>query len=168
MRLPVVLVLLAVLVDSNSTQAQEGVGTTICSYDECALRQEGQLLIRGSRGTPVGKLGAIKVPRLVPLIGDRAGVAPSADSALAYARVFDREYPRGIAIGWTGTIAAAIPLAIVYRRLEDGAGADAADWGWVAATVPGLALQYWGARKVQRARSALGKAIWWHNRDLAR
>lgn len=164
------LVLASALVCAAATQlVAQQAGTTVagtagypCTYDLCALRQEGSRVIRGVQGEQVVRLRLFGATRLTPLI---SGVS---DSAVAHARVFDRNYTRGTAMLWSGI--ALVPLAMYFplKRMDEGRAFAAVDVALVAMAVSGVVLEFWGAKKIDQARRALGRAIWWNNRDLPR
>jgi hypothetical protein len=135
--------------------------TAACSYDTCALRQEGSNIIRGRAGERVGGFGIFGALRLESLVS-------TSDSARTNARIFDREYGQGNALMWTGVAIASIPLVVFSQRSsfsDQGSGRNAA---LIAAAASGLAVELWGTRKLERAHRALGRALWWHNRELSK
>ena len=66
------------------------------SYDENALRVESHLgdmqIVRGTSSTVVARAGIFRGPRVVPLVS-------SSDSALAEAKVFERDYNHSVQRG---------------------------------------------------------------------
>jgi hypothetical protein len=131
-----------------------------CPYTRCALRLEGQRLWRGAPpGAPAGRLGFWGAPPLVPLVA-------GSDSALAYAREFDRHYAAGVRLAGAAGVAAGLLLAVAYGQ-RDGR-VTAGDWALVGGALGALAVGVHGQRRVDRARDALARALWWYNRGLPR
>ena len=136
-------------------------GTAACSYDACALRQEGSNIIRGMPGERVGGFGLFCVLRLESLVS-------TSDSARTNARIFDQEYRQGNALTWAGAAIAIIPWVIFSERSsysDSEAGENAVLFG---VALSGLAVEVWGSRKLERAHRALGRALWRHNRELSK
>lgn len=133
-----------------------------CSYDACALRLEGAHLVRGLRGERVGRIGLFRFTRIEPLI------AVPSDSAIAYARLFDREYRTGTLMFWTGVIVPQVALAFLLKRHEQNSRFEPVDGVLTGLAFGGIAVEYVALKKMSRAGRALGRAIWWNNRDLAR
>jgi hypothetical protein len=144
--------LLTLLLSAPGT-AQAPAGA--CPYHECALRVEPRrtatVLVRGAEGEVVGRVGLFGIPELQGL------VAPS-DSAVAYAR----SYQRGARVGggWlmAGTIASVAPIFLT---------------GWsdearLAGALAGSAATLYGALTLADAQRALSRAIWWYNGTLDR
>jgi len=132
--------------------AQEG------SYDENALRVESHLgdlqIVRGIHGTVVARAGVFHGPKVASLVSQ-------SDSALAEAKVFEREYEPGQYIAALGI--ATLGAAIGASRIHDiNSGIPS---GLTAASF--LLIAY-GGSKLENAYRALSKAIWWYNRDLKR
>jgi hypothetical protein len=81
------------------------------------------------------------------------------DSALAEAKVFERDYQ-------PGEIAAALGIAML------GAGIGASHIPHINTVIPSalttvsVMLIVYGGTKLESAYRALSKAIWWYNRDL--
>ena len=128
------------------------------SYDENALRVESRLgdlqIVRGTSGTVVAHAGIFRGPRVADLVS-------SSDSALAEAKVFERDYNPG-----TYMVAAGIALlgaavgAVRIPDLNNGIPS-----GLLASSV---LLIGFGGSKLESAYRALSKSIWWYNRDLGR
>lgn len=153
------------LVTSESATAQSDVSNVpnrMCPYDLCALRMEGAHLVRGVHGERVGKISLFRFTRIEPLF-----MTPS-DSAIGYARVFDRDYPTGVLMYWTGVIVSPAALAFVLKRREQDSRFATRDGVLIGVAIAGIALEFGGVKKMLRARRALSRAIWWNNRDLAR
>lgn len=129
---------------------------SVCSYDTCAMRLEGALLIRGIRGERVGRVGLFSGSRLTRLL------TAQSDSATAYARSFDRDHRSGAALFWSGSVATAVAVALALRRQS---GTDQAS---LAVAVTGMAVQVSGIIRLAKAQRDLGRALWWNNRNLAR
>lgn len=124
-----------------------------CTYAVCSLRLEGADLVRGD-GVVLGRTTLRGMPRLAPLVAE-------VDSALPYARVFDREYPRSrwLAVAAGSLLGVAVGIA--------SQGVDPPDHGillTLGATGTGTALLAW--RSEGRAHRALSRALWWYNGAL--
>lgn len=126
------------------------------SYDDNALRVEsrrGNLqIVRGVRGTVVARSGVFHGPNV-------AGLVTRSDSALAEAKVFERDFQPGqyvIAAG-IATLGAAIGVWRIHginTVIPTGL------------TIVSVSLITYGGTKLESAYRALSKAIWWYNRDL--
>ena len=128
------------------------------SYDENALRVESRLgdlqIVRGTSSTVVARAGIFRGPRVANLVS-------SSDSALAEAKVFERDYNPG-----TYMVAAGIALlgaAIGAGRIPD--VNNGIPSGLLGSSV---LLIGFGGSKLESAYRGLSKAIWWYNRDLKR
>ncbi len=127
-------------------------------YDQNALRVEsvrGNLqILRGSQGIVVAHSGIFHAPGLANLVSH-------SDSALAEAKVFERDYQPGQYIAGLGI--AMMGAAIGASRIPD-----------INTLIPGgltvasFALIVYGAGRLESAYRALSKAIWLYNRDLKR
>jgi hypothetical protein len=149
------------LAPSDKLSAQASPLASGCAYDQCALRLEGNRILRGAAGERVGKLGVFSATSLSGLV---AGV-PS-DSALAYARIFDANYGRGSTFAFIGALTAGGALAVEHARREQRlTGGTSAVF---AIALSGVVIEFVGVRKIVKARDALSRAIWWHNRELPR
>ena len=128
------------------------------SYDQNALRVEnrrGDLqIVRGIQGTVVAHSGVFHAPRLTNLVTE-------SDSAVAEAKVFERDYQPGQYIAGLGI--ATMGAAIGASRIND---INTLIPG--ALTVASVALIVYGGGRLENAYRALSKAIWWYNRDLKR
>ena len=152
-RLPVVLSA-ALLFSTGATamSAQDSV------YDQNALRVQsirGDLqILRGAQGVVVAHSGIFHGPGLANLV-------TQSDSAVAEAKVFERDYQPGQYIAGLGI--AMMGAAIGASRIPD-----------INTLIPGgltvasFALIVYGAGRLESAYRALSKAIWLYNRDLKR
>ena len=137
---------------ASAMAAQESV------YDENALRVEsrqGNLrIVRGVEGIVVARAGILHGPRVADLV-------MRSDSALAAAKVFERDYDPG---QWVlGLGIATLGAAIGASRIHD---INPAIQG--SLTAASVILLAYGASKLDSAYRALSRAIWWYNRDLTR
>jgi len=137
---------------ASAMAAQESV------YDENALRVEsrqGNLrIVRGVEGIVVARAGILHGPKVANLV-------MRSDSALAEAKVFERDYDPG---QWVlGLGIATLGAAIGASRIHD---INPAIQG--SLTAASVILLAYGASKLDSAYRALSKAIWWYNRDLKR
>ena len=135
---------------ASAMAAQESV------YDENALRVEsrqGNLrIVRGVEGTVVARAGIFHGPKVATLV-------MQSDSALAEARIFERDYEPGQWVAALGI--ATLGAAIGAYRIP-----DINPMIQVGLTGTSFALIGYGAKKLDSAYRALSKAIWWYNRDL--
>ena len=135
-------------------------GQAACNYDECALRLEpawfGEKLVRGQAGTKVGLVGGFGGPRL-------GHIVQQPDSARLYIQTYDRDYTPGALTATLG--AAAATVAWLVAGANEGTD-ERRNWTIVALVATGVTWH--GARRVERARRALSRGIWWYNRDLPR
>jgi len=128
------------------------------TYDQNALRVQsvrGDLqIVRGAQGIVVAHSGIFHGP-------DLANLVTQSDSALAEARIFERDYQPGQYIAGLGI--AMMGAAIGASRIPD-----------INSLIPGgltvvsFALIVYGAGRLESAYRALSKAIWLYNRDLKR
>jgi hypothetical protein len=127
-------------------------------YDQNALRAQsirGDLqILRGAQGVVVAHSGIFHGPGLASLV-------TQSDSAVAEAKVFERDYQPGQYIAGLGI--AMMGAAIGASRIPD-----------INTLIPGgltvasFALIVYGAGRLESAYQALSKAIWLYNRDLKR
>ena len=127
-------------------------------YDQNALRVQsirGDLqILRGAQGVVVAHSGIFHGPGLANLV-------TQSDSAVAEAKVFERDYQPGQYIAGLGI--AMMGAAIGASRIPD-----------INTLIPGgltvasFALIVYGAGRLESAYRALSKAIWLYNRDLKR
>lgn len=131
-------------------------------YDAQAIRLETnswgfRTLVRGREGTIVGKIGHFRAPDVAAI------VAPS-ELAVREAREFKRHYDRGNIAFIPATLVLFVSLNVM--RL------DGLDRGELvpayAAAVAGGAILTYAVVQLNKAYSALGRSIWWYNRDLGR
>jgi hypothetical protein len=152
-RLTVVLfVALLLITGASAMAAQES------EYDQNALRVEshqGNLrILRGVEGTIAARAGIFHPPKVANLVSQ-------SDSALAEAKVFERDYEPGQWITALGI--ATLGAAIGASRIP-----DINPTIQVGLYVTSFAALAYGGNKLHSAYEALSKAIWWYNRDLKR
>ena len=127
-------------------------------YDQNALRVEsirGELqILRGAQGIVVAHSGIFHGPRLASLV-------TQSDSALAEAKIFERDYQPGQYIAGLGI--AMMGAAIGVSRIP---GINTLIPGGL--TVASFALIVYGAGRLESAYRALSRAIWFYNRELKR
>ena len=128
------------------------------SYDDSALRVEshhGDLqIVRGIQSTVVARGSVFHGPSVANLVGQ-------SDSALAHARIFERDYQPAQYIAGLGIVT--LGAAIGARQIH-----DINSWIPTGLTIVGVGLITYGGSKLENAYRALSKAIWWYNRDLKR
>jgi len=125
------------------------------AYAGCALFLEGHLLRRGALGTVVAKPGFW---RPLPLIGEVAG-----DSAVRYARSFERNASRGDV---TGAASGLLMLGglILARPTRSHGGNEFARFETSAGMMlSGIALGFVSSSLNRRASSDAARAVWWNN-----
>ena len=133
-------------------------------YRRCALWDDGTRIRRGEEGVVVA------APRfLAPIAMTRA---VRGDSAMAYARLYERRAKQGGALVIVGAALMGAGIAVLANRecQPTFIGCDYRDNGdWVAGSlyVPGLVLSVAGGITISRARRAKGRAIWWNNARFA-
>ena len=143
---------LVLSLEATAMSAQDSI------YDQNALRVQsirGDLqIVRGAQDVVVAHSGIFHGPRLASLV-------TGSDSAIAEARVFERDYQPGQYIAGLGI--ALMGAAIGASRIHD-----------INTLIPGgltvasFALIIYGAGRLETAYRALSKAIWLYNRDLKR
>lgn len=159
-RLLFALFLSATMVAGALGAQSDSAPPTACSYDACALRQNGGAILRGMTGEKVANLGVFSATDLTSIV--------RGDSALTYARVFHREYGRGNRLLWGGLILGEGSLIVIRERMRDDAHFAAPETALVGVALGGFVISEVGGMYLRRARDAASKAIWWHNRDLPR
>ena len=152
-RLTVVLIVAHLLTMGASMIAAQESG-----YDENALRvvsRQGTMqILRGVEGTVASRAGIFHGPRVADLVAQ-------SDSALAEAKIFERDYQPA---QWLlATAIVSLGAAIGASRIND--INPFIQGGLIATTFISFAF---GAKKLDSAYQALSKAIWWYNRDLKR
>jgi hypothetical protein len=155
------LLVAALIAPSGTLLAQVSPPSPACAYDQCALRLERNRILRGVSGERAGKLGVFSATNLAALVSR----VPS-DSALAHARIFDANYGLGSRLLFVGGLTAGVALGVEHaRRQQKLLGGTSTMF---AIAFSGVVIEFVGARKVVKARDALSRAIWWHNRELPR
>ena len=127
------------------------------TYDASALRIEGHLgdvrIVRGVSDSVVLTVGIVR-----PV--DVARLVAASPNAVAQAKVFESNYRQGI---WTGVVGVGV-WAAVFAIDHIGPNVPVP----VGVTFTTVALVTYGAMRVDTAKRALSKAVWWYNRDLKR
>ena len=155
MRKGVVVLVVTVLASTSSAQAP---AVPSCTYDECALRLEGARVVSGISGLQVSRVGMFGARGLDSLMR-------RSDSATVYARRFSTRQGRATVLGLVSAAAAFGYITAVGHAVE---------WGDSRAVSPevygvaSIAFALIGAFEQSRARTALSRALWWHNRELQR
>ena len=127
------------------------------TYDASALRIEGHLgdvrIVRGVSDSVVLTVGIVRAVDVVRL------VAPS-PNAVAQAKVFESNYRQGI---WTAALGVAVwGAAFAINHIGPNQPVP------LGVTITTVALVSYGATRIDTAKRALSKAVWWYNRDLKR
>ena len=128
------------------------------SYDENALRvvsrQGSMQILRGVEGTVASRSGIFHGPRVADLVAQ-------SDSALAEAKIFERDYEPAQWLLATSIVS--LGALIGASRIN-----DINPFIQVGLTATTFVPFAFGAKKLDSAYQALSKAIWWYNRDLKR
>lgn len=141
----------AMLLALGATRAPaQAVGA--CTYDTCALRVERRAIVGGVEGRVVTPIGYFRT--------DLGRVPWQSDSARRHVRLFARDYTPGRLLYVFGTVAYTAGVFAGYQREEGFTG-----WP-LAAVIGGAGVGVYGSFRLRRADDALGRAIWWHNREL--
>jgi len=134
------------------------VGAQDSSYDDNALRVEsrrGNLqIVRGIQDSVVSRSGVFRGPRVASLV-------IRSDSALAQAKIFERDFQPGQYLTAIGI--ATLGAAIGIWRISDINAAIP-----TGLTIVSVSLITYGGAKLESAHRALSRAIWWYNRDLGK
>ncbi len=158
--LRVVCVVGHVLVGGVTTM--EGQHIEPSRYDTQALRVETRpgdwVLLRGRDGEVVGKIAAFRGALDLP------AVFAASPEAVREAREFTQSYNRGGVLLGVGIAAFGIGRGIGGIEDIDPAISISA----TAASTVGVFLAAYGIKYLYKAYSALGKAVWWYNRELTR
>jgi hypothetical protein len=111
-------------------------------------------------GEKVANIGVFRATDLTSIV--------RGDSALAYARLFHREYGRGNRLMWGGLLLTEASLVAIHIRMRDDQHFAAPETALAGVAIGGLVISEFGGKYLRRARDAASRAIWWHNRDLPR
>ena len=127
------------------------------SYDSRALRFESSWgnvrIIRGANGQLVGTSGWFRDVELDKLVA-------ASPTAVAQARLFEKNNFRGSLVGTVGALATVAGLVLTTNG-SNGASSPSLIIGGVGALL-------WGAQHLTMSYSALSQALWWYNRELPR
>ena len=136
--------------------------SSACTYDTCALRLQGQRLLRGTSGSRVLTLGPWRASSLRPHVA-------WSDSASYHAAIFDRHYTAGTRLTTIGLLGTGVMGLLYGEHLRGGEDwSDATFIAHAAASALFLGLLEYGSRRLARAHGGLSRAVWWFNRDLPR
>ena len=127
------------------------------TYDEDALRIDNGLsglkIVRGAADSVVLRVGIVRSVDVSRLVA-------TSPNAVAQAKVFEANYRQGI---WTAVLGLAIwPAVFAINHIGTNQPVP------LGITITTVALVTYGAVRIDTARRALSKAIWWYNRDLKR
>jgi hypothetical protein len=127
------------------------------TYDAAALRLDsgfdGLKVVRGVSDSVVLSIGILRAADVVQLVG------PS-PNAITQAKVFEANYRKGV---WTAVLGMAI-WPTVYAINHIGPNQPVP----LGVTFISAALVVYGAQRIDSAKRALSRAIWWYNRDLVK
>jgi hypothetical protein len=141
-----------------------------CPYDACALRLEAGKVLQGAAGRKVAGLGAFS---------SVMGIEWSSDSARRYARSYQGNHTGATVVNTISLAASLVAGYLLFKayddardRLPEGQGTVGLDKSRLNA-VYGVAIGSALFRTVgglldRKARRQLSRAVWWHNRELAR
>jgi hypothetical protein len=149
---------------SDAVACMDSVVTGL--YRRCALWIEGNRVRRGESGAVVGRPGFFRPIRMTQIV--------AGDSALAYARTYERRTRQSTTLLFIGGALLASAYAVLDSRactstiVDPCDHWDNGDWiagslavGGLALSIPGLVLQVKGQR-------AGAQAVWWNNERFAR
>lgn len=149
--IPYLVIGLALMASTFEIEAQER------TYDEAALRLEsgfsGLRIVRGVSDSVLLAIGFVRR-------ADVAGLLAPSPNAVEQAKVFEGNYRQGV---WTGVLGVAV-WAAAFGIGHIGTNQPVP----LGVTFTTFALVTYGAMRVETAKRALSKAIWWYNRDLKR
>jgi hypothetical protein len=127
------------------------------SYDAQALRFETHWgsadIIRGVNGPVIGTVGWFRDFDVEKLVA-------SSPQAVAEARVFKSNNFRGSLVGGLGALTLGIGALVTANSSNNAASP--------ILIIAGAGVMVWGAQQLNAGYSALSRALWWYNRDLAR
>lgn len=131
-------------------------------YDAQALRVESRpgdwVLLRGRDGEVVGRIAAFRGALDLPAV-----FGPSPD-AVREAREFTHSYGKGGRLLGVGIAVFGVARGIAGISDIDPAISISA----TVASTAGVFMAAYGIKYLYRAHRALGKAVWWYNRELTR
>lgn len=126
------------------------------SYDAQALRFESNWgnvrIIRGANGTVLGTAGWFRDFDVEKLLA-------SSPQAAAEARVYRTNNFRGSVIGGIGALTTVTGILITANSRNDASSP--------VMIIGGMGAMVWGVQHLNKSYSALSRALWWYNRDLA-
>jgi uncharacterized membrane protein (UPF0136 family) len=127
------------------------------TYDEDALRIDNGLrglrIVRGASDSIVLRVGIVRSVDVSRLVS-------TSPNAVAQAKVFEANYRQGI---WTAVLGVAIwPAVFAINHIGTNQPVP------LGITFTTVALVTYGAIRIDNAKRALSKAVWWYNRDLKR
>lgn len=132
-------------------------GDSAQSYDVRALRFESSWgnvkIFRGADGQLVGTSGWFRDIGLDKIVA-------SSPTAVAQARLFEKNNFRGSLVGTIGALTGVVGLVLTTNG-SNGASSP-------ALIIGGVGAMLWGAQHVTMSYSALSQALWWYNRELPR
>jgi hypothetical protein len=127
------------------------------SYDAQALRFETHWgsadIIRGVNGPVIGTVGWFRDFDVEKLVA-------SSPQAVTEARVFKSNNFRGSLVGGLGALTLGIGALVTANSSNNAASP--------ILIIAGAGVMVWGAQQLNAGYSALSRALWWYNRDLAR
>ena len=145
--------LLVLLLGSRSSLSAQDLSP--CSYELCALRIEGNRILEGRGGTPVGKVGTF--------YGDLRILEAGPDSAAAAAHAFRQNARQAF---WFRLGGSALVLAsVVWGPSGFESLGDAAAFGLYAG---GLGLTFHAGSRAREAGAQLARSIWHYNERAAK
>lgn len=127
------------------------------TYDQDALRVDSGLsglrIVRGVSDSVLLTVGIVRPVHVVRFV-------EGSPNAVAQAKVFESNYRQGI---WTAALGVGIWFTTFgINHIGNNQPVP------LGITFTTLALVVYGAQRLDTAKRALSKAIWWYNRDLKR
>lgn len=142
----------------------EGQRPTRCAYDDCALRIEGGLVMEGLEGEPVGSLRNMQILERIDFPERTRPQLEDFEEAVRSAARWDRAES---VFQWIGAAAGLFLLgSIPFGKTEQ--ALDIAVPVSIVTSSGALIMDQVSSKRIDRAELALGRAIWWYNRDLTR
>ena len=141
----------------NGTERATAAPDSANGYDARALRFESSWgnvrIIRGADGQVIGTSGWFRDPELEKIVA-------GSPSAVAQARMYEKDNFRGSLVGTVGALATVVGLVLTTNSSNSASSP--------ALVIGGVGAVLWGAQQLTMSYSALSRALWWYNRDLPR
>lgn len=156
-RLLSALIVGAYIFAAGATADAQSPADSANSYDGRALRFESSWgnvrIIRGADGQVIGTSGWFRDAELEKIVA-------GSPSAIAQARLYEKDNFRGSLVGTVGALATVVGLVLTTNSSNSASSP--------ALVIGGVGALLWGAQHLTMSYSALSRALWWYNRDLPR